>query len=75
MKRDWWERAIASMADAGTLFGMPPASVELMILEQREREEAERRGASLSETPSRGIHDDDDDGDGGSRCRREPVAA
>ncbi len=68
MRKGWFERAIISFADAGTLFGMPPASVELMVLEQREREQLERDQEA-------GRDDDGDDGDGGSRIEREPVAA
>jgi hypothetical protein len=70
MNKRWWEKAIAGMADAGTLYGMPPAWVELVILEQNEREqlEREREAARAAGTNS------DDDGDGGTRREREPVA-
>jgi len=72
MRKGWFERAIIAFADAGTLFGMPPASVELMVLEQREREQLERDRQTARDA---GRDDDDDDGDGGSRVERVPVAA
>lgn len=60
-----------AFADAGSLYGMPPAYVEMIVLAEQERKqlEAERSGTWVP-----GIHDDDD-GDGGTRRDREPVAA
>jgi hypothetical protein len=68
MRKSWLTRVIESFADAGSLVGMPPATIELMILEERERVAAEvaaRRAAG----------NEGDEGDGGSRFVREPVAA
>jgi hypothetical protein len=66
-----------SFADAGTMFGMTPASVELMVLELHEREELARQRALENGWPDE--HDasdnEDDDGEGGTRHDREPVAA
>jgi len=70
MRKGWIERAVMAFADAGSLYGMPPAYVEMIVLAEQERRqlEFERAGAA-------GIHDDDEDGEGGSRRDRVPVAA
>lgn len=64
MRKGWFTRVIESFADAGSLVGMPPAAIELMILEERERvaaEQAARRAA--------------DEDEGGASSARVPVAA
>ena len=55
MRKGWFTRFIESFADAGSLVGMPPAAIELMILEERERlaaEAAERLAAEADQGTS-----------------------
>lgn len=73
MTKRWWERAIINLADVGTMYGMPPAWVELAILEQHERLAlAAEREVTRNDDDENA---DDDEGDGGTKVPREPVAA
>ena len=79
MRKGWLERAVSAFADAGSLYGMPPAYVEMIVLAERERRELEAQRADdaalAAPTLLPGIHDDDDEGGGGSHRERVPVAA
>jgi hypothetical protein len=44
--RDWLERAVTGMADAGALYGLPPGWMELAVLEDHERQELARQRAA-----------------------------
>ena len=48
-RRGWFERAMIALADVNVMYGMPAASIELIVLEQHERDEFAEWEASLSE--------------------------
>lgn len=79
MRKGWLERAVSAFADAGSLYGMPPAYVEMIVLAERERRELDAKRADEAALAATavvpGIHDDDDEGGGGSPRERVPVAA
>jgi hypothetical protein len=54
--RGWFERAMISLADVNVMFGMPPATIELIVLEENERRELEaQRAAEMNASNSRAM--------------------